>query len=309
MRHLFIINPAAGKNMNVEAVIREIELAMEGREDAWSIVTTAGPGDAEKIARQWCEESEEELRLYALGGDGTLNEVVNGAAGFDHAAVACCPMGSGNDFIKTFGKESRRFRDLKALVEAPAYTMDLIDCNGRQSINICSVGLDARIAAEKDEYKKLPLVTGKSAYILSLLVNVIKGIHRPYEVELDGEKMQGNYTIITACNGQWYGGSFNAAPDAVPDDGWLDFILVDGVSRFTVAGLVGKYGAGRAKEFPDLIHCYRGKSLTVKCDRVSEINVDGERMDTETVTFALSEKKIRFIVPQGAQWHGAQPCS
>lgn len=309
MRHLFIINPAAGKKLDVAAVTREIELAMEGRGEPWSLITTSGPGDAEKFARQWCEESDEPLRIYALGGDGTLNEVVNGAAGYDHAAVACCPMGSGNDFIKTFGQENWRFRDLKVLVASPAYRMDLIDCNGRQSINICSVGLDARIGLEKDEYKKLPLVTGKGAYIMSLLVNVVKGIHRPYEVWVDDLELKGNYTIITACNGQWYGGSFNAAPDAVPDDGVLDFIIVEGVSRFTVAGLVGKYSAGRAKEFPELIHCYRGKTLKVKCDRMSMINVDGERMDAEEVTFTVSDKKIRFIVPEGAQWQGAQVCS
>lgn len=309
MRHLFIINPAAGKNMNVSAVTHEIELAMEGMEDKWSLITTAGPGDAEKFARQWCQESDEPLRIYALGGDGTLNEVVNGTAGFGHAAVACCPMGSGNDFIKTFGQESWRFRDLKELVTAPAYRMDLIDCNGRQAINICSVGLDARIGLEKDNYKKLPLVTGKSAYILSLLVNVVKGIHRPYEIWLDGEKLEGRYTIITACNGQWYGGSFNAAPDAVPDDGLLDFIIIKGVSRFTVAGLVGKYSAGKAKEIPQYALCRRGRELKVKCDRMSMINLDGERMDGETVTFRVSDKSIRFIVPEGAQWKGARPSS
>lgn len=302
MRHLFIINPVAGKNMNVEAVTQEINQVMDGCGEDWTVLTTKGPGDAESITAAWAQESEEELRIYALGGDGTLNEVVNGAAGHAHVAIGCCPMGSGNDFVKTFGKDSWRFRDLKALVEAKDYTLDLIDCNGRQSINICSVGLDARVGTEQAEYKKLPLVSGKMAYVLSLVVNVVKGIHRPYELEIDGVAMAGSYTIITACNGQWYGGSFNAAPDAVPDDGLLDFIVVDGVSRLTVAGLVKKYGAGRAKDFPELIHCYRGKQIKIKCDRESVVNVDGEALRATEITFALSEKKIRFLVPAGAEW-------
>ena len=117
MRHLFIINPAAGKNLDVAAVQREINSVMEGRGEPWTIVTTKGPGDAEQTAAAWASESPEELRIYSLGGDGTLNEVVNGAAGHDHVDLSCCPMGSGNDFVKTFGKESWRFRDLKALVE------------------------------------------------------------------------------------------------------------------------------------------------------------------------------------------------
>lgn len=302
MRHLFIINPAAGKNMDVAAVTQEINQVMEGRGESWTILTTKGPGDAEQITASWAVESQEELRVYALGGDGTLNEVVNGAAGHKHVAIACCPMGSGNDFVKTFGRESWRFRDLKALVEAKDYVLDLIDCNGRQSINICSVGLDARVAMDQASYKKWPLVSGQMAYYLSLLVNVVKGIHRPYEIEVDGQPLKGNYTIITACNGQWYGGSFNAAPDAVPDDGLLDFIVVEGVSRLTVANLVKKYGAGRAKEFPDLIHCYRGKEIKIKCDRMSKVNVDGEGIEAQEVSFIVSEKKIRFMVPAGAEW-------
>ena len=114
MRHLFIINPTAGKHMDVSAVTAEVNEAMEGNPDPWAIMTTQGPGDAERLAAMWAEGGEE-LRIYSLGGDGTLNEVVNGAAGHDNVAVACCPLGSGNDFIKTFGRESWRFRDLKAL--------------------------------------------------------------------------------------------------------------------------------------------------------------------------------------------------
>lgn len=302
MRHLFIINPAAGKNLDVAAVQREIALAMEGREEPWTIEITQGPRDAERLAGTWAKESREELRIYSLGGDGTLNEVVNGAAGHDHVAIACCPMGSGNDFVKTFGRESWRFRDLKALVEAPDHVMDLIDCNGRQSINICSIGFDARIGLEQAEYKKLPLVSGKSAYLISLVANFVKGIYRHYELELDGEKMEGDYTLIAACNGQWYGGSFNPTPDAVPNDGLLDFVIVEKVSRLTVANLVGKYAKGRGKDYPELIHMYRGKELKVRCDRVSMINVDGERIDTDSLSFALSAKKIRFIIPKDAAW-------
>ena len=121
-------------------------------------------------------------------------------------------------------------------------------------------------------------------------------------VELDGQKMQGSYTLIAACNGQWYGGSFNPTPEAVPDDGLLDFVIIDRVSRLTVANLVGKYAKGRGKEFPDLIHMYRGKELKVKCDRVSMVNVDGERLDSDSLSFSVSAKKIRFIVPVGADW-------
>ena len=81
-------------------------------------------------------------------------------------------------------------------------------------------------------------------------------------------------------------------------------MIVKGVSRLTVANLVGKYASGRGKEFPDLILVRRGKCLKVKCDRMSMVNLDGERLDADSLSFTLSAKKIRFLVPEGAGWEG-----
>ncbi len=304
MRHLFLINPAAGKHLDVAAAQREIRDVMERGQDPWEVMVTRAPGEAEALSRMWARQSPAEGRVYALGGDGTLNEVVNGVAGADHIAVGCCPMGSGNDFVKLFGEGSWRFRDLSALVAARPRTLDLIECNGRLAINVCSVGFDARIGLGMAEYKRLPLVSGRGAYLISLVVNTLRGIHRPYELELDGERFSGDFTLICACNGQWYGGSFHPSPEATPDDGLLDFVIVRGVSRLTVAGLVGKYAAGKGKDYPELILVRRGRRLTVRCDRVSMVNLDGERIDADSLSFAVSAKKIRFLVPQGAGWAG-----
>lgn len=305
MRQLFVINPNAGKGLNVESVHQEIEQIMASRTDDWEIKVTEKQGDAVRFAEAaaaQAEETGENVRIYALGGDGTLNEVVNGAAGREHVEIACCPMGSGNDFVKAFGKDAWKFRDLKALVEGESYPLDLIDCNGRQSINICSVGFDARIGLEQAMYKNLPLVTGKGAYLISAVSNIIKGIHRHYRLEVDGKQLEGDYTLIAACNGQWYGGSFHPAPDAVLDDGLLDFLVVEGVSRFTVASLIGKYANGRGKDYPDLIHIYRGKEMKVMCDQLSMVNIDGERVDAISLSFKVSAKKVNVIVPAGHSW-------
>lgn len=304
MRHLFLINPAAGKHLDVAGITEEIRALMAERGEPWEVMVTRAPGEAEALSRMWARQCREEGQVYALGGDGTLNEVVNGVAGQDQVAVGCCPLGSGNDFVKLFGQSSWRFRDLSALVTAQPHTLDLIECNGRLAINICSVGFDARIGLGMVEYKRLPLVSGRGAYLISLAVNTVRGIHRPYELELDGERFSGDFTLICACNGQWYGGSFHPSPDAVPDDGLLDFVIVKGVSRFTVASLVSKYATGKGKNYPALITVRRGRCLKVKCDRKSMINLDGERIDADSLSFAVSAKKIRFLVPQGAGWDG-----
>ena len=152
MQHIFIINPHAGKKKST----RLLEQDIKALDVPCEIIYTKKSGDARRIARL-AAESGEDVRLYACGGDGTLNEVVNGAAGFANAAVTNVPMGTGNDFLKIFGKDARqRFLDLPALSAGPQAAMDLIDCNGRLGMDIVCTGVDARIAVDKDRYNALP---------------------------------------------------------------------------------------------------------------------------------------------------------
>ena len=257
--------------------------------------------EAEALSRMWARQCREEGQVYALGGDGTLNEVVNGVAGQDQVAVGCCPLGSGNDFVKLFGQSSWRFRDLSALVTAQPHTLDLIECNGRLAINICSVGFDARIGLGMVDYKRLPLVSGRGAYLISLAVNTVRGIHRPYELELDGERFSGDFTLICACNGQWYGGSFHPSPDAVPDDGLLDFVVVPAVSRLTILTLIGKYAKGGAGDIPRIL-LRRGREMHVACERADRINLDGEELVDSELSVRVSAKKVNFFFPEGTHW-------
>ena len=301
MKHLFIVNPAAGKQDRSREIIAEIDGAMAGRGEDYECRVTAGPRHAEKLVGDAAKECES-LRVYACGGDGTLNETVNGAAGLDNVAVTHYPCGSGNDFIKIFGRDSERFKNLDELINGDCAWFDLIECNGRYGISICSIGFDARIGIGMRDFKRLPLVTGRGAYNLSVIYNVFKGIHLPYKVDIDGREFGGRFTMLVACNGRYYGGGFNPVPESEPDDGLLDFLLVKKVSRLGVAALVAKYAAGRYREIGDLITYCRGKRMNVVCDRKNIINIDGERLDAENLYFGISDRKIRFVFPRGAQW-------
>lgn len=304
MRHLFIINPAAGKHTEKALAQRqeEIRSIMEKRQEPYHIELTNAPGHAEELARQYCETYIEPLRIYICGGDGTLNEVVNGAAGYDHAAITVVPSGSGNDFIKLFGSSVPRFHDIAQLADGSDCYFDLIDCNGRLGINIGSIGLDSRVGLDMPRFKRLPLVSGPAAYVLSTVFNTVKGIHKPYHIEVDGHEMDDNFTLVSACNGRWYGGSFCPVPDAMPNDGLLDFVIVKKVSRLQVASLVQHYAKGEGKQFPDLINIMQGRSLTVTCDEDTAAQLDGEAILGSQFTFRLSEKKIRFFYPKGANF-------
>ena len=296
MKHLFIINPAAGqgeKTQQLEEKIRALKVD-------WEIVYTAGMGDAERFARN-AAEGGEPVRIYGCGGDGTLNEVVNGAAGFENAAVTNVPIGSGNDYLKIFGPDNKtRFSDIDALVQGPQAAMDLIDCNGRLGIGVVCAGVDARIAADVDRYKRLPLIRGLGAYVLSLIVNVLfKGISRPCKVDVGDLYYEGETSIICVCSGRYYGGGFMPVGDNMPDDGIIETLVVPRVGLLTFARLVGAYSKGRYKEFPDLIWPRKENEVSFASGDGRDVVacVDGEIMRAKSFEVKLSDKKVNFFYP------------
>ena len=285
MRHLFIINPAAGK----PETTWQLEEQLRGVHFPYETAYTRKSGDALRIARA-AAETGDPVRIYACGGDGTLNEVVNGAAGFDNAAITCVPKGTGNDFLKLFGPDYRRlFYDL--------------DCNGKLGLDVVCGGVDARIAAGVHRYKDLRFVSGRGAYLLSLAEHVLfRGICRPMEVRMGDVRYAGPTAIVCICNGRHYGGGFMPVADAMPDDGVLDMLLVGNVGLSTFLRLVGKYAKGRYRDYPDLIRDFHGQEITWRSDRELVTVVDGEVLRDTAFTVRLSERKVNFFYPAGASY-------
>lgn len=301
MRHVFIINPVAGPRNSVNILMDKLKEAFpDGGYEAYE---TQGAGDACRLAREAVSASDEPVRIYACGGDGTLNEVVNGAAGCDHAAVTNVPMGTGNDFLRIYGREGRaKFAEISLLKDGPEGPMDLIDCNGLLGLNTVCCGIDARVAVEVHNYKRIPFVGKKLAYILSLIVNVFKGITWPMEVEMGPHRQQGRTAIVCVCNGQYYGGGFHPMPEAVPNDGVLDMLLLGDVSLLKLARFVGKYSHGRYAELPsDIVRSWHGDRVTISSPRETAAVVDGETLWGREFTIRLSEKKVNFFRPAGVE--------
>ena len=297
MTHLFIINPAAGSRDRTKQYSEAIHRICGERGLDYRIEVSAAPGECTRLARE-AAQTGEEYRIYACGGDGTLNEVVAGAAGCDNVAVTVFSGGSGNDFVKLFS-EPKAFFDLERLLDADETTFDLIDCNGDLSLNICSVGLDARIGTDVANYKRIPLLSGFRAYAVSTLINLFRGISQHYVVEVAGETVDAEQTMICACNGRFYGGGFNPVPEADPCDGLLDILLVNKVSLLQVAQVIGKYKNGRYKELPNLVRHFRTDRLLVRCDKPNAIQIDGESRVSDVMDVRISDKKLRFFYPKG----------
>ena len=300
MKHLFIINPAAGSRNRTQEYSDVIHKVCRARKLRYEIRVSTAPGEAIRIARE-AAETGEELRLYACGGDGTLNEVVAGAAGYDNAAVTVFSGGSGNDFVKIFD-DPKAFFDLHRLMDAEVATFDLIRCNDDLALNICSVGLDARIGTDVSRYKRLPLLHGFRAYAVSAAVNVVKGIGEHYVVEVNGEVFDDRHTFVCVCNGRYYGGGFNPVPEADPSDGLLDVLVVKEVSRTQVPGLIGKYKNGRYQELSHVARYIRTDRVKIICDKPTPINLDGELRMAQEIEMQIAKQKIRFFYPKGLSW-------
>ena len=294
MHHIFIINPRAGKKKStrlLEQDIRALDVPHE-------IILTRQAGDARRIARM-AAETGEDVRIYACGGDGTLNEAVNGAAGFANAAVTNVPIGTRNDFLKIFGKDARqRFLDLPALAAGPQTAMDLIDCNGHLGIDIVCTGVDARIAADKDRYNALPMVGGIGAYVMSAVANVLmKGIGEPMTVDCGDLHYEGETSLVCVCSGRYYGGGFMPVGDNMPDDGQLEVLVVRKVSRLTFFRLITAYGQGKYRDYPDLIWYRQGHPVTIRSGQELVAVVDGEVTRSKELRIGLSDKKVNFFYP------------
>lgn len=298
MRHVFILNPAAGKKKSALALIPEIESLFKRYPMEYAIHVTSAPGEATEIARAEAAKGDA-VRLYACGGDGTLLEVATGMVDAENAELACIPCGSGNDFVRLW-PEPERFRNLAAQVAGTARRLDAIRCNGNLSLNLCSMGLDANVGHRMVQYKHLPLVSGSMAYNLALVNEFCRPLGQKMRIVMettDGKvEREGEYLFALAANGQYYGGGYHGAPLSQPDDGVLDFVLIRKISHLRILRILGKYKRGEHLGF-DCCESFRGTSMTVYADKPLVYNADGECSRSTEVNFTIQPNAISFVVP------------
>ena len=309
MRHVFLINPHAGKQ-DQTARIRALadRLAAAHNLDCRCLLTDR-PGGAEVLSRALAETGEP-VRIYACGGDGTVHEAANGIAGFPNAAMTCIPTGTGNDFLKNFGPDAARFADVENLWNGEERQLDLIDCNGRQCLTIACSGIDARVAESVHELGDSPLLSGRGSYLAAVAVNFLfRGIGRHWRVTLDGEVIEDDFALVSMCNGRYYGGGSTPVPEARMDDGILHTVLVKNISRLKFARLFGPYSNGRYRALPpELIRVVTARNVRIQSETDIVTCLDGESIHSRDVHLTLSDRKLNFFGPQGCDPnYGAGP--
>lgn len=297
MKHVFVINPAAGKKDITKKLKEKIYSIL--KEKDCDIHITQRPLDGKNYVKEYCETHQnDEIRFYSCGGDGTLNEVVNGAYGYKNVSIACYPSGSGNDFIKYFGKKED-FLKLENLVNGKAKEVDMLKLNDRFILNVFNLGFDANVAERMVNYKHLPLVSGKSAYILGIVVSFFHKLTTDMEVTVDGNIIYDGSGVLSAVsNAICYGGGFYCSPKAKVDDGLLDVIAVKKISRFKFLKFIKYYKKGTHLDEPklkDLIVYKQGKVVRIKTTKPVNYAIDGEMGKSNDITISIVPKAIKFV--------------
>ncbi len=304
-RHIFIINPAAGRRDGSAAAVRRAEEVCRAHGLDYDIYLTSHPGHAAEIVRHAAAALPDvEPIFYACGGDGTLCETAAGVLSLDdpaRCALTCYPIGTGNDYIKLFEGGRSAFLDLDRLVCGEALTVDCIASDCGSSLNILSVGLDAEVCMRKDRYHVFG--SGVVPYALAAVESVIRGIGRDYHVEVDGQGFDGSFSMIFIGNGRCYGGGFRPVPQADPTDGVLDVLLVKKVTRAQAAGAVMKYKAGRYRELPEIITYLPAHEVRVYARDNEDmcINIDGEIVRSSHISMRVEPHRLRFVLPAGSR--------
>lgn len=304
--NLFIINPAAGKRDQTAELTESIKKLFARdpflKHEPHEIAVTRGVGDATVITGLAAEEHPEGVRVYACGGDGTLNEVVCAAAEKENVAVCPVPVGSGNDFIKYFEDIPREsFLDLGACIRGKTVLCDLLKVAGHFCLNIASVGLDAVTAARQQKVKKIPLVSGSFAYKIALFYSFLSNMKNPIRLVVDGREEDvggGNLAIAAAGNGRFYGGGFKATPTANVSDGYIDFIAIPTVSRVKFLKYVGDYQKGLHMEsMKDFLFYRRCKTVQMLSPKPLVVQADGEIFRLKDPRIEIVPCALRLILP------------
>lgn len=310
MKTVFIINPKAGKGKGTDQLIKNISDEADRQETEIEIYLTKGVGDAEQYARCCCEGYQSDtLRLIACGGDGTLNEVLNGAVGHDHAVVGIVPIGTGNDFCRNFPKAGD-FRNIEAQLRGSVTDCDAICYSGllngieqrRYCANMFNIGFDCNVVDLTARLKKYPLISGSFAYLLAVLLILIRKKGADLTIELDGEVCQNGRLLLTAlANGSCCGGGLRSAPHASVHDGWMDVNIIYDVSRWNFLKKFPYYAKGTHMDLPDiqkvLLSKRCRKALITPRTGKMRLCTDGELSDAGCITFEVVPHAFHLLLP------------
>ena len=322
MKHCFIINPAAGNGKVQEALLPGIIAAAKRQGADYEIHRTSGPGEATLYTgSRLSDNPEEKIRFYSCGGDGTTAEILNGLYGKPNAELGIIPAGSGNDFVRNFGS-NEKFRDVAAQFGGKVFPIDVIkytytpkslvqDAEENEitqyAVNMINIGFDAKAAYHMARLKNKLFLKGTGAYIAGVFRELTEYKMSRIIVRLDGkEPFETSILLAGVGNGQFSGGGFQGVPAAVVNDGLLDLMYIEPITRRQFLNKISVYHDGKHPEdsfLKDITRQYRITSAEIEPVGGLVFTTDGEPHYTEeTLKISVAPEKVMFILPEGVEY-------
>ena len=259
------------------------------------------PGQLAELASRAAEEGA--TRLVVVGGDGSVNEVVNGIAGSADVELAVVPRGTGWDFSRTFGIPRDLDRALEIALRGEVREIDL----GRVSFrtwsgddglawfaNVASAGISGAIAQRANETSKA--LGGKVSYYWATLAVFARWRAGEMRLTVDGEERAGRIIDVMVANGRFLGGGMKMLPEAEPDDGLLDVLVIGDVTKRDLLLTLPKSYRGKHLPHPRL-ETLRGRAVTVEAHEPVPLELDGEQPGTTPARFDVVPRALRLRVP------------
>lgn len=265
----FIYNPTAGKGKAQRA-----RTAIEGKlrmlNVPYAFHETHARGDARRIAQELTHQGVREIT--AIGGDGTVHEVLNGIEDPGCVNLGVIPCGSGNDFAAAAGIPADPETAVELILKGEPLRTDYMECAGVRGLNVIGAGIDVEILRRCYRAKVLK---GSVNYFVSLLISLVKFVQYRFSSERDERRGTHEGLIVCACNGRQFGGGIAICPDAVYDDGQMDVVIVQDVKKAMIPGALVKLVSGKILRQPYTLH-ERARRLRAAFDRPAPIQIDGE---------------------------------
>ena len=276
MKYIFIVNPESAKG-NAMKIIGNIEKVCKQEHIEYEVCYTLAQGDATRLAQSY---KDEENIIYAVGGDGTLSEVLNGVIGTKNK-IGIIPAGSGNDFYRTVKELG------KTEIES-----DVGVVNGKYFLNIACVGIDAEVANNVPLMKKKN-VKVKNLYTASILYTFTHFKFKQIHFKSQEKDEKGNFTILSICNGRYYGGGYNISPKASLEDNYFDVYYINKLRLSSIINLLLKLKKGKLEQDKRTNH-FKTNNITVTSEEPIRFNVDGETIENTKFEIKIRPKAIKI---------------
>jgi len=233
--------------------------------------------------------------VVAMGGDGTLNEVVNGIAS-SAATLGFIPAGTGNGFAYTFGLANGEVsKACRVLTQGNVRTVDLCNANGRLFINSAGAGFDAEVEHMANVWGKR-YFPGYGAYVASILRQLTAFSPREMVIEVDGREIYAKAWTVAVANARYFGGGLMIAPTAEFDDGLLDVYIFKETSKAVFLRLMLRVMTGDHVSHP-AVEFHRAKRVKLNSPQRIAVQIDGELVGSLPQEFSIAEPKLKMLLP------------